>query len=419
MGKFSNQPNWYDWNMTGETISEEELNAEFDRLGINKIIPLKSNDMPQTMASKYGCDCVCVKNFPHCQVFYFVEQIKNHLKIKGKTYQTIKYKQRCFRVSANNMDATDSKKASDVYKIFINLFKRRFNIHFNNAFKPINDRQKAYEFKRCIPAPINYGRVDVNMYTNVYKIDISSAYAYEFSKDLPTAEGMIEVPGFVKPTSDFPFAYYPKEGKLEIYGENIKSKLIAAERTVLMKKSNYSLKPLLEEIYEKKELAKDKEERQSYKNLLNYTVGYLQRNNNPTHAYITAVVIARCDERVSRIANEIEQKGINDVILINTDAIAWTGEDMPDYYTSEKKLGNFMLEYANADAYVRGSKCYQLRDKQTKEVHTIYAGMPKEYSEQLKFGDIITKDINYDVYQWNEGKVRFTRKTLDEFYRER
>lgn len=404
-GKY-NTGNWINWDIDAKTITPEELNDKLDELNIHSLLDNNKYGLAQKTYSMYD-NSMCMVKEPHCSLFYVVEKEQNDIEIGGIKIKNTDFKPHIYRVSANNYDETNTNvNALRIYQHFLYLFKKQYKVPFKSAFgdKP--------ETKNCVPKPINIGKASDYIYHHVYKADISSAYGYELSKDIPTSIGCIEKAGFYEPNNDYPFAFYPREGELSIYGEDIKAPIVNAEYTVLMKRSTYSFLPMINEIYEKKEAAKTEEERLMYKSILNISIGYFQKNTNPRYAYIAAVVKARCNKRVSDLMREIEDAG-NDVILVNTDSVAWDGEDMPNIYTSEKKLGNFLLEHNDCKAYVRGSKCYQLLDKDG-SLKTIWAGVKKEIQANLKFGDIFNKNIKPAGYLWDDIELRYKKTFLDE-----
>ena len=286
----------------------------------------------------------------------------------------------------------------------------------------------------CIPAPLNVGKRNPDTYTKFYKVDVSSAYATEACKSLPTMKGSKTLVGTHKPSADFPFAFYPKEGQLAIYGESrhLYDVPLCAEYTLLCPASPYSFKPIIDELYEKKENAEGRE-RQYYKDILNYFVGWLHwrpktkdgkyavqgdpeyNPNCPRYAVMAAVIKARCNARMLDLQDKVETKG-NEVVLINTDAIGWTGHDMPEIYTTQKGLGNLILEHKDAKAIILGAKRYQILDKNGK-LTTKWAGVRKDLTEKMKWGDIHS-DIHkprYRAWSWEEQRIIYKTKKEDYF----
>ena len=333
----------------------------------------------------------------------------------GASYAPKKY---TIKLNDDDMSAATGKEAFD----YVNArFKELYGVSIRVAFGYSPD------LLPCIPAPLNYGRVSPDVVKGLYKADVSSAYATEACGDLPTMKGSKTVVGVALPTEDFPFAFYPKEGKLAVFGEGryMNDVPLAAEYTVLCRKSEYSLKPILQELYDKKEAETDPAARQYYKDILNYFVGWLHwrpkdkktgkyaekgspeyNPNCPRFAAMAAVIKARCNARMLTLKDEIESCCGNQVVLINTDAVGWTGHDIPHLYTTEKALGNLVLEHKNAQALILGPKKYQILDRDG-TLTTKWAGVRKEITREMKWGDIRTKQhlAKKKEWSWQEQKI--------------
>lgn len=296
------------------------------------------------------------------------------------------------------------------------------------------DKQLAAAIKRCVCSPICYPSSNgatpvVKHYDKVFKTDITSAYPYEGSKKLPTLQGAKKVSGRVAPTEEFPFAFYVKSGDLAIYEEFDTDDMrnyrkfypayfdrhfaVRDEETILCPAAEYDLNQLFYMMYDKRKTNPE------YKTYMNLFIGYCQRNDNPEFAHIAAVVLARCVMRVLRIAAELEKRG-NQVILIATDAVAWTGKAEPDMYClpHEKELGALVLEYENTKACIKGSKCYQIIAADG-SVKTFWSGVSKAKTKGLAFGEIETSPLKPLEVAFDEKKQRFIdRETLEPLVRE-
>lgn len=358
--------------------------------------------------SKYVEGSVCLMKYDHCFIFYLLEKQQKEVKIGKTSIYSTEFIPRIYKVSPNNYDeTTDHANALNIMNRFKKLFKNKYKKTIKSVFG------ECIETKSCIPSPINYGKTSIQMYSEVFKADISSAYGYELSKVLPTSIDMQRLCGFHEPTNEYPFAFYPAEKKLSVQGEEITSGLTEAEYTILMKAAPFKLNELINDIYNKKEHSTTKQEKQEYKDLLNIPIGYFQKNSNPAQSFITAVVIARCNARMKKLCSIIESNPYNEVILINTDSIAWSGVDIPEIYTTEKKLGNFIIEHKNIKAYIKGAKSYQLLDGN--KVKTVYAGIKKEKQENMKFGDIFNQKLIAEAYDWDEDSKRFVIFEINNF----
>lgn len=302
----------------------------------------------------------------------------------------------------------------EVVRMFASMTDKNFSRQFGGAL------EHAKLIKRCVCPPVCYPANEgtAQKYDKVYKADVSSAYPYEGSKSLPTLKDAKVVNGKVEPTEEYPFAFYVKGGGLKIWGEfatwdwyRFADKfytpwekghfVVKEEQTILCKKAEYDLRQVFETMYG---LRKEKPE---YKSFMNLFIGYCHRNNNPAFSHIAAVVLARCVNRILTLAEELENRG-NQVILIATDAVAWTGKAEDDLYTrpEDKQLGSLVIEYEDIEACIKGSKCYQLKNKEGK-IATFWSGIPKSLTKELDFGEIITAPHKPEQVIWNETLQRF------------
>lgn len=354
----------------------------------------------------------------------------------GNDYEPKRY---YIRITAPNTESSTS--GGEVIKEIQKRFKKRYGKTLKEAF--------GYSTitKNCIPKPLNETtknhQVSPEVLYPFYKIDASSAYAFEASKALPTMEGSKIVEGYAKPTADFPFAFYLEEGTLAIYNELDTHPAEIAKRTLLCPASPYSLAPIFEEIYEEKEGTTDAEMKQYYKDLMNFFVGmlhYVPRYTKadkkagripaglkvrdpvipsdprydatcPRFAALASVIKARCNERMLNLRDEIESVRGNEVWLINTDAVGWVGNDMPHLYTTEKKLGNLIIEHKDAEAIVLGSKKYQIRD--AKGTETKWAGVPIESTRDMEFGEIRYRNDKCMNVELDTKTARFVLEEAD------
>lgn len=240
----------------------------------------------------------------------------------------------------------------------------------------------------------------------VNKADVSSAYPGEGSKTLPTTKGMIIKDGRVKPTEEYPFAYYLSSGHIAIYDEldthydcdhflyrewtrkpgqtkRYKNKKVSKidkkigflevedkdEKTLLMKASPETLRPEFEYFYDiKSNKALPEEERDIAKAVMNFTIGCWDWINCPEgtiipskvdyYGHLRAVILARHNHNMIKYYDEIVAAG-GEVYQIQTDSIIWKGPII-DSVKTEKKLGDLILEIENAFGFIHGCGAYWL-----------------------------------------------------------
>ena len=152
---------------------------------------------------------------------------------------------------------------------------------------------------------------------------------------------------------------------------------------------------------------------------MNLFIGYCQNNNNPWLSHISAVVIARCCFRVLEMADELRRRG-NKITLINVDSVAWQGRPAEDLYSRKKYFGAMYLEHEDIYMCIGGVKKYQIYDPRIGKTKTMYAGVRREESCNIPFGDILNyteeeenKLITYLTFL-NERIYRMTVDKVDE-----
>lgn len=193
---------------------------------------------------------------------------------------------------------------------------------------------------------------------HAFKADISSAYPYELTKVLPDAHEMLTLAGRVRPTEEFPFAFYLKSYNIAVFGEfdshdweptdfaYFQKRIIHdlpddKEVTVLMRASKYSLKETFTELYN------GRAEHEDNKMVMNAFIGFLHSKKvfpckGLYMGHIAAVTIARLCDRIYKAANTLIAEG-NTPLMTMTDSIAWFGKPS-SIAENAKYLGSFSYE---------------------------------------------------------------------------
>lgn len=417
MAKYYNDGNIKWSSIPRQWISPEDANALLERLGVSSSI--KSENFYAPTAKSVYRNAVCYRGSGNIVDIYVVDREPNY-DSHGRSLGFKLIPKRYF-VRLNAPRTQTQTNGNAVRQYMEKRFYELYDITFKDAF--------GYSTiaENCIPKPLNEttrtGKISIEPMKGFYKIDASSAYGFEASKTLPTMNGAKIVEGFAEPDAEFPFAFYLEEHTLAIYGEFSNHPFPIARQTLLCPPCKYSLKPIFEELYAAKENATDVNEKQYYKDIMNFFVGmwhYRPKDLNgeplkpgdkgydptcPRYAALAAVVKARCNDRMLDLREEIESVRGNEVWLINTDAVGWVGKDMPHLYTNEKKLGNLILEHRNAEVLVLGSKKYQIRDE--KGIETKWAGVPIEKTQKMAFGEIIHSPERSEKIEFDPATSRF------------
>lgn len=333
-----------------------------------------------------------------------------------------------YQISSNTED-DNPYTGYDAMIALTNKFKELTNKSFYSEFTTYKENlELRKELKQCVPAPVNWSRTPMfgnTFYTDdFFKNDISSAYPAMASMKLPKLKEFKKVDGRVPPNNEYPFAFYLKSHTMAILDEfdslswdnnkfytnvslGYNGKRIYMpnykvshqdETTLLLKQSSYSLKDTMEFFYSER---KNKPE---YKFFMNAFLGFLHKDSDPEFPHIAAVVLGRCVNFILEKAEYLENNG-QFVCLIATDSIGWSGNAVPEITDTEKKLGAFISEYQNAEFICKGPKCYQI--KLGNDLKTVWAGVSKKDTVNLKFGDIATAKFQRKILKLNEnGTIR-------------
>lgn len=281
--------------------------------------------------------------------------------------------------------------------------------------------------KGCVPVQIQYMNPGFKgkIVEGVYKADVSSAFPTQIIRDLPTLHGSKKVSGRAEPSEKYPFAFYTKSHHIktldgydshemnswyyrEYYkcDDNVKDE---DEETILCPKMSEKYHTALAKAFE--DCYNHRKDDSFNKFIMNATIGYFQRNNNPALSFISAIVILRCNIDMIRRCYQLEDEG-NTVLFIATDSIAWKGKQS-SVAIDEKYLGSFTYEAKNTKFLGYSCKAYQFLNNEGKTI-TKYSGMKKEESAKLKFGELQYKGDAHErkKYQWNTEDMQFIESPL-------
>ena len=260
----------------------------------------------------------------------------------------------------------------------------------------------------------------------VFKADVSSAFPTQIMKDLPTLHNCIRVGGRVEPSEDFPFAFYIKSKHIKTYDGYYSHELdsvyytkyykcddsVSAEddETILCPKMSNKYHEALMKAFQY--CYDHRKEDADNKMIMNATIGYFHRNNNPALSMIAAIVILRCNVDMIRRCKQLTSEG-NKVLFIATDSIAWMGK-LSSVATDEKHLGTFTYEGKDIEFLGLSPKAYQWVDNNG-NCTTKYSGMKKKESAKLKFGELCNVYVGDDdktYYQYDEEEMQFFKSAL-------
>lgn len=336
-------------------------------------------------------------------------------------------------IYASNVDGYDSEYV--IFKSYVDEDKRdRTSAVGKDAFDALKEEFLA-DTGYTIKYAFGYTPIDFNDYCpgaiqwydihkadrllrRVRKADISSAYPYQGCKKLPTYNGAIEVNGRVKPTKEYPFAFYKVSHHVAILDEfdthdyanhkfadcflvkERRDRLLQTrnipddqEVTILMKESEFTLADIMNKWYDAKSSGLDE-----YKQRLVAMIGYMHSinvNKGRYMGHIAAVILLRNNIRIIELYEKLLSEGC-EPFQIAVDSISWIGPttDIPD---REKKLGAFYLEYENVTECITANGNYAI-EKDSKILLYKHQGNKKTVKDIKKVTDIIEEDKIKRIY---------------------
>lgn len=387
--------------LSAKTISPQQWNEIYHN---NSFANVNYYSCEKNIPAHFSKSLSIVIN-PHSILFFLWEESTEVIMgIKNKVYTPAKY-----IVSSNTMSEQKEEKYNPNY---LNQLKGKFTKLTGSSFSSNFGYETNHEFKPYIPKGMLWARSSLNDYKHCYKADIRSAWPYEYSKPLPTLHKRKDVDGYAEPNNDYPFAFYTLTNKRY----SIKSILPCdgwtttafepneVEHTILLGVAKHTLRSTVDYFYKNKKEAKDAETRQLYKNILNISQGMMQSTKaKNTFSYIPAVMIARCNCRMSKIVKQLEDEG-NIPLMVKTDCVIWQGQpsNIANYGV---ELGDFAYENNGHELWVciKSTNIYQTFDTITKEIDTKWSGrIAKDFKNSLKFGEIWTRTVEHKEYIFNK-----------------
>lgn len=164
-----------------------------------------------------------------------------------------------------------------------------WSVGYAKALLEFNNNYNNYEFSECV------------------SYDVNSSYAYAMLSDMPDCSQGYEIRDVndrrSKRVQADEIGFISDSGRLEL-------REVGTYATYIFKRVESPFKRFVEKYYKSKKNAKTKEERQQYKDILNFAVGYILRKNPFIHACIL--------ENARRFIEQFRDKN---TLYINTDCI--------------------------------------------------------------------------------------------------
>ena len=313
-----------------------------------------------------------------CNKSYFIEEVNAKKNGKGKSIRVQLYKKdengNISRYYTNTIDNSKNKMTQRLnanpgnlaYNTVKEFFFKKHGITFKKAFGTVGS-----DIKDCVPRQFYWiDRSVVNLeLEHVSCVDFCSHYPSNLCGSLPDSHTAKEVNGRVKPTKEYPFAFYLKSRCVAEYNKYdthdwldskfmkslyFKEQLIDMinindedEITILMKPSKYELTDAMEFFYSRRH------ENEIYKLIMNAFIGTLHSVSykSKKYAHIAAIAIARANEKMRKLAESIRKP-----IHICVDGMIYL--DSVKLGVEEKKLTLCNQEFFDCSFKMTGMNVY-------------------------------------------------------------
>lgn len=336
---------------------ESEIKWEIIGLEQYKSIKDKLNKDKET---KFHTNNLKITEFkPGCWSEFAYKNLKDQKVLVVNENYTIKaYK---IKVGITNVNSEEYHKSVKALSNIKAKFKELTNKSFKTCFGTVDGT-----LERCVPKQLYWSKdLNESFYGNISSVDFSSHYPACLCGLLPDSHTAVIKQGTVKPTAEYPFAFYRKSGHLAIYKEldthnwlfNKNLKLedlfrlktikkpdnikvfddtfkqyikLDEDETILMKASEYNLKDTYTYFYNLRKTDADA------KLALNASIGQMHRKVycRDKYAHLAAVAIARANQKMLNLMSNIN---FDDIIQIQVDGILYKGNKQIGIYN--KYLG--------------------------------------------------------------------------------
>lgn len=326
--------------------------------------------------------------------------------------------------STNMFD--DKKNENSEYTRPDKLFDYKFREMNNNTSLRVAFGFAHKDIKRCIPRQFYF--INKRYCNNIYRasaIDASSQYPSGCLGRLPDYHTAKPMRGRVKPTDEYPFAFYASGhcAEKDVFDTHdwLSSPLFPYlfrldqkedypftplkdedELTILMKPSEYTMDSTWNYFYaNKKSCAKDTVEYDEAKLIMNKTIGCWHRKDKAKKrimsyedhgsyqlAHIVAIAIARGNQKILNMAEKI---GLQYILHICVDGIIYLGDRK--FGIDESLLGQFAQEFIGADFMMKDINVYCARQNNhcIKFKHggfDLYEGSEIDENRDFEFDDL-------------------------------
>ena len=354
---------------------------------------------------------------------------EEHGKIKGCMTLYINENELC-RYYAVEGDTEDKIKFQGVKAG--SLIKDTFKVIEGKRMRDVFGTTSSDDLMDNVPKPLYFIQKDMQ-FTNIDSvkcIDMTAMYPSCAAGQLPTTKDMKELSGRVKPTAEYPFAFYLKSRHTAEYGvfdthdyvegripRELRNRLILNsdykpryktvadndEITWLMKPAKAGLERLFGYFYEKRVTATDEYEKGICKLVMNAGIGTLHRN--PARRYgnkqgqaisgyyhLAAILLGRANQKMIETYKKVTMDG-NLVLQMIVDSIIYQQSNKDNIGIPTKKMGEFHIECENAIYRSNGNiNQYVIADENGNIIKTRCSGVKNPEIEKLEDIDKYVKE---------------------------
>lgn len=356
-------------DITWKVIGQDEFKKLMDKLDQSKKVLLHTNNLKM---SKFG---------PGNWIIYTCSYTRDQVYIVvNKNYKLYGY--RC-KMYVSHYDQDLGHKANPA----LTKIKEHFRNHQNSSFKTCFGTVDK-NILRCVPKQLYWSKKG-HYEGSVSSIDFSSQYPAQLCGILPDSHTAVVKEGTVKPSKEYPFAFYVNSGHLAIYKEldthtwlfNTRFEFKDLFRTktyrtfddtfhpippeedvtILMKAAKKTLKDEIEYFYNiKQTYPKDSQEYVEAKLVLNAAIGQMHRKlyTRDKYAHLAAVAIARANQSMLNLVIDMDIP-VEDIIQIQIDGILYKTDKV--YGLDKECLGKPFQEAINRPCRWESLGCYMIQ----------------------------------------------------------
>ena len=274
--------------------------------------------------------------------------------------------------TTNSIDsAKNGKSGTDAIKLFVEKFAELNNLNKAKALYMAYGTTDE-KIKYCVPKQFYYIKKEMQgkIIPHVSAIDATAHYPSNACGLLPDSKTAKICATRIKPSAEYPFAFYIVSGHVAEYNrfdthDWIRSPFMLSlfdnehlnsintsekdEITVLMKASAITMDSTWDFFFKKRK------ENPDYKVVMNATIGnfHRQKYNTYMYAHLAAIIIGRANDKQLKM---MEQIGTFKILHTCVDGIIYRGTERLGI--DEKIMGTYQQEFLDCDFKMNGTNIY-------------------------------------------------------------